>query len=187
MKLFRSLIILAAAVLSMAMFSSCNQNLYLSDDSSYSDILRKMNEMNRDISIDGDIEFMILTPNGLAEVNYKNFTMSVREDGEYKELDGTSFFFVTSEGRYANDIVSIMGNSQNLSISLPGDKLNLKRVTCGNLLSSNSEIAFASYEGGDIYVKNISDTVITLRFVKVKTRNALGDTYFNGDLSFDIR
>lgn len=184
--MLRTLSMLAAAVLTMAMFSSCSQNLDLSDDSSYSEVLRKMNQLNRDTSIDGDIEFMILTPNGLAEVAYKNFTMSAREDGEYKELDGTSYFFITSGGRYANDIVTISGYSQNLGKSLPGDKLNLKRVTCGNMLSSNSDIAFASYEGGDIYVKNISDTSITLRFAKVKIKNALGKTYFNGDLTFDI-
>lgn len=184
--MLRTLSMLAAAVLTMAMFSSCSQNLDLSDDSSYSEVLRKMNQLNRDTSIDGDIEFMILTPNGLRGVGYKSFTMSTKEDANYPELNGTSFFAVTAEGRYANEMFSIMAHSQNLSKSKPGDKLDLKRVSCGNFASSNSDIAFGTYEGGDIYVKNISDTSITLRFAKVKTRNALGKTYFNGDLTFDI-
>lgn len=187
MKILRIFRLLASTVLSMTLIASCNQNLDLSDDSfSYSEVLRMMNKKNKTVSLDGDIEFQILTPNGLAGVAYKNFIMSANEEGDFMTLDGKSYFSVTSEGRYANDIVSIMGYADNLSASKPGDKLNLQRVTCGNMLSNNSDIAFATFEGGDIYVKNISDTAITLRFAKVKTNNALGDSYFNGDLTFDI-
>lgn len=184
MKMLRELSFLAAAVLSITLISSCNNTI--DQDDLNAQILLEMGEMNRAISIDGDIQFMILTPGGLTEVGYKSFKMSCEEDPTYPELNGTSFFAVTTAGRNANEIASIMGHSQNLSKSLPGDKLNLIRVICGNMLSNNSDIAFASYEGGDIYVKSISDTSITLRFVKVKITNALGDFYFNGDLSFDI-
>lgn len=185
--MLRIFTLLASAVLSMTLITSCNHDLDLSDDSfSYSEVLRMMNKKNKSVSIDGDIEFQILTPNGLAEVAYKSFIMSAKEEGDFMKLNGNSFFSVTSDGRYANDIVSIMGYADNLSASKSGDKLHLTRVTCGNMLSSNSDVAFATFEGGDIYVKNISDTAITLRFAKVKTKNALGDSYFNGDLTFDI-
>lgn len=180
--------LLASAVLSMTLIASCNHDLDQSDDSfSYSEVLRMMNKSNKSVSITGNIEFQILTPNGLAGVAYKNFIMSAKEEGEFSELNDNSFFAVTSEGRYANDIVSIMGYADNLSDSKPGAKLHLNRVTCGNMLSSNSDIAFATFEGGDIYVKDITDTTITLRFAKVKIKNALGDSYFNGDLTFDIK
>ncbi|MCQ2174986.1 MAG: hypothetical protein MJY80_01330 [Bacteroidales bacterium] len=185
MKTLRVFSMLAAAVLSMTMISSCNHDLD-PDDASNSEVIRRMNQMNRSVSMDGDIEFQILTPNGLVGVGWKSFTMSAKEDGDFKDLDGTSFFSVISSGRYANDMFSIMAYSQNLSKSQPGDKLDLKRVSCGNFLSSNIDIAFATFEGGDIYVKNISDATITLRFVKIKGSNALGDFYFNGDLAFDI-
>lgn len=186
MRFLHSISLLAAAVLSLTFLSSCNENLEPDDNTPNNKIIRVMNRMNKDISIDGDIEFMILTPSGLTGVAYKNFIMSSIESGEYDDLNGKSFFAVTSAGKYANDIVTIMGYSQNLSKSLPGDKLNLERVTSGNMLSSNSNIAFARYEGGDIYVKSISDTSIILRFVKVRVNNALGDYIFNGDLTFDI-
>lgn len=186
MKTLRIFSMLAAALLSMTMVSSCNHDLDLDDDASKSEVLRRMNQINRSVSMDGDIEFQILTPNGLAGVGYKAFYMSVQEGGDFKDLDGTSFFSVTAAGRYANDMFSIMVHCQNLSKSLPGEKLNLMRVSCGNFASSNSDIAFGTYEGGDIYVKAITDTTITLRFIKVKTKNGLGETYFNGDLTFDI-
>ena len=186
MKILRIFSLLASAALSMTLISSCSQNLDLSDAPSYSEVLRMMSNANKTVSINGDIEFQILTPNGLAGVAYKNFIMSAKEEGDFMTLDGKSFFSVTSEGRYANDIVSIMGYADNLSAGKPGDRLNLSRITCGNMLSSDSSIAFATYESGDIYVKDITDTTITLRFAKVKIKNALGDSYFNGDLTFDI-
>ena len=184
--MLRRICMLAVAALSVVSISSCNKDLELDDDSSNSEILRKMTKDNRTVSIDGDIEFQILTPNGLRGVGYKSFTMSAKEDANYPELNGTSFFAVTAEGRYANEMFSIMAHSQNLSKSKPGDKLDLKRVSCGNFASNNSEIAFGSFEGGDIYVKSLTETSITLRFVKVKTKNGLGKAYFNGDLTFDI-
>ena len=186
MKLLRTFCLIAAATMSVAMITSCQNETLDLENASNSQILRRMNQQNREVPMEGDIEFMILTPNGLAEVGWKSFTMSAKEDGDFKDLDGTSFFSVTSSGRYANDMFSIMVHSQNLSKSQPGDKLDLKRVSCGNFLSSNSDITFATFEGGDIYVKNISDATITLRFVKIKGSNALGDLYFNGDLAFDI-
>ncbi|MDO5442786.1 MAG: hypothetical protein Q4G10_03875 [Bacteroidia bacterium] len=184
MKTLRLAVLLGAIAVSMTITSSCLNQLY--EDSSQKEYIIRMDQLNNNTSLDGDIEFMILTPNGLAEVGYKSFTMTAKEEGDFKDLDGTSFFSVTSAGRYANELFSIMVHSQNLSKCQTGDKLDLKRVSCGNLASSNSEIAFGTFVGGDIYVKNISDNTISLRFVKVNTRNGLGDTYFNGDLTFDI-
>ncbi|MDO5321979.1 MAG: hypothetical protein Q4F39_06300 [Bacteroidia bacterium] len=186
MKIIPFASLLGTVLISMMMIMSC-QVEFDPDDTSNAQILRQMNQQTRAASMNDDIEFIILTPNGLAEVGYKNFAMSAEEGDAYKELDGTSFFAVTSAGRYANDMFSIMVHSQNLSKSQSGDKLVLKKVSCGNFASNNSDIAFGTFEGGDIFVKNISDTTITLRFVKVKTRNGLGDTYFNGDLTFDIQ
>lgn len=185
MKVLRTLGMLAAAVLFMTLIPSCNHDL--DDDSSYySEVLRTMSENNKSVSMDGVIDFQILTPKGLTGVAYKSFYMSVKEGGDFKNLDGTSFFAVTSDGRYATEIVTIMAYAESLKGSKPGDMLNLLRVSCGNMLSNSFDIAFATYEGGDIYVKDISNTTITLRFVQVKIHNALGDTYFNGDLTFDI-
>lgn len=182
MKFLRSISLLAVTVLSLGFISSCNENLD-SDDK----VIREKGKIINDVSIiEGNIEFAILTPDGPSATAYKSFIMSVKEDGEYDNLNGKSFFAITSAGKYADEIFSLMGYSQNLSRSIPGDKLNLERVAGGNFLSNNSGIAFASYEGGDIYVKNISDTSITLRFIEVKITNALGDCYFNGDLAFDI-
>lgn len=187
MKVLRTLGMLASAVLFMTLIPSCNHDLDPDDDSSsYSEVLRTMSENNKSVSMDGVIDFQILTPKGLTGVAYKSFYMSVTEGGDFYNLDGTSFFSVTSDGRYANEIVTIMAHAGCLKNSKPGDMLNLLRVSCGNMLSNSSDIAFATYEGGDIYVKDISNTTITLRFVQVKIHNALGDTYFNGDLTFDI-
>lgn len=187
MKVLRAFGLLAVTVLSFGFISSCNENLDPDGNTSNSEVVRGNGKIVNDVSIiDGNIEFMIQTPDGLSAVAYKSFIMTVKEYGEYENLNGKSFFAITSAGKYADEIFSLMGFSQNLSKSIPGDKLNLERVSGGNFLSNNSGIAFASYEGGDIYVKSISDTSITLRFIEVKTTNDLGDCYFNGDLTFDI-
>lgn len=177
--------LLGAAMISMMVITSCQQELDL-EKASTAQILQRIDQKNSEVPMSGDIEFMILTPNGLAEVAYKSFTMSVGEEPVYKELTGKSFLSITSTGRYADDIISFMAFFQNLSESTPGEKLILERVSFGNFLSNDSSKAFGEYKKGDIYLKDITDSSITLRFSKVKGSNALGDYYFNGDITFDL-
>lgn len=185
MKSLRTISMLAAAVLSMTLMPSCLENLD-PENSAQSQILHEMSLLNSSCSINDDIEFMYLTPYGLGSVKGKHFVMSAEENEEYKELNGKSFFALFATGEQAYTECTLCAYSQNLSKSRPGEKLSLKRVSFGCMYSSSADYAFGEYKGGDIYVKSVTDSLITLRFAKVKTYNALGNFYYNGDLTFKI-
>lgn len=185
MKMLRTISMMIAAIMTMASISSCQGNLDL-EDASNDQILHRMNQLNLTSSLHDDIEFMILTPKGLAEVGLKDFVLSTGPDLNYPELENGSFFAVTSSGRYADEIVSIMAHTQNIEKCKPGDKLDLKKVSFGCMLSNDSANFIEAIDKGKVVLKSINSTSVTLRFVKVKGSLKFGDYYFNGDITFDI-
>lgn len=153
--------------------------------SSYKETVRMMDELNATKSIDEDIDFMFLGPDGLLETGYKSFLKSISDETLYPELNGKSYFFLSTIGRYANEILSLSVYFQELDKCGAGTMIEPVCVSFGAMCSNDSG-NFTDRYSGKIIVKELTDKQITLRFVKVKGSITFGEFILNGDMTFDI-
>lgn len=149
-------------------------------------VTKQMDEVNRHASLDDDIEFVFLTPNfGVMNVGWKQFVETCESDPNYPEIKGTSFFFLSTDGKMCDDCISLSMHFQNIRKLAPGDKLRPVYTSFSAFFSSYSENHTKNVDGS-IIVKEVTDKTVTLRFVKLRAKIAYGDYYINGDLEFDI-
>lgn len=177
-------ILIAASAIIMTI-SSCKLEEPIYSTRSNEELIEQMDEMNSEVSLEGDIDFMFLGPDGPMEIKTKNCEKNISNEQIYPELNGMSYLSFQTKGHYADEILSLSLFFQNLDKCMVGTEIVPVRVSFGAFLSNNS-FNFTDRIDGKIVVKAIDEKQITLRFIKVIGSIALGDYIMNGDITFDI-
>ncbi len=185
MKLTRIASILITVSAIILTLSSCGLEEPIYSTRSNEEIIEQMDEMNSEVSLEGDIDFMFLGPDGLMEIRTKSCEKNISNEQIYPELNGKSCFYFQTKGHYADEILTLYVFFQELDKCSVGTEIVPVRVDFGAFLSNNSS-NFTDRIDGKIVVKAIDEKQITLRFVKVIGRIGLGKYIMNGDITFDI-
>lgn len=151
----------------------------------YDEVVKEMERVNSEVSLEGNIDFMFLGPDGPMEIRTKSCEKNISNEQIYPELNGMSYLFFQTKGHYADEILSLFVYFQNLDHCSVGTEIVPVRVSFGAFLSNDS-FNFTDSIDGRIVVKSIDGNHITLRFIKVIGSIALGDYIMNGDITFDI-
>ena len=151
----------------------------------YDELVKEMERVNSEVSLEGNIDFMFLGPDGPMEIRTKSGEKNISNEQIYPELNGMSYLFFQTKGHYADEILSLSLYFQEFDKCSVGTEIKPVRVNFGAFLSNNS-FNFTDRIDGKIVVKAIDEKQITLRFIKVIGSIALGDYIMNGDITFDI-